>query len=158
MGIIRGSSLILFFWNFRGARIIRGETLLEVIRYTNLLFIHNGKKSSDRNFRPSCAFINLLQIFKVGKFASWVNFDDTKMQNSLIALICAPCTLKTVWAKGLSNGVEIFLFDGVEVKCDKTRALFLIVRSFLSPIWAWLYHIRRNLLSLYQHWHKNKRL
>ena len=54
------------------------------------------------------------------------------MQNSRIALICADLrtlayTLKTVLAQGLSNGVEIFLFDGFEVKCDKTRALFSIV-------------------------------
>ena len=33
-------------------------------------------------------------------------------------------TLKTVWASGLSNGIEIFLFDDVKVKFGKTRALF----------------------------------
>ena len=36
-------------------------------------------------------------------------------------------TLKTVWASGLSYGIEIFLFDDVEVKFGKTRALFSIV-------------------------------
>ena len=42
----------------------------EFCKYESFVASIMPKTSSDGNFRPFCAFIDFLQMFKVGKFAS----------------------------------------------------------------------------------------
>ena len=44
--------------------------IFEFSKYEYFVVFIMPKHSSDGNFRPLCAFIDFLQMFKVGKFAS----------------------------------------------------------------------------------------
>ena len=46
------------------------NTTFEFSKYESFVTFMMPKHSSDGNFRPFCAFIDFLQMFKVGKFAS----------------------------------------------------------------------------------------